>query len=176
MERKLLWILCVLSILTFTTSLFTTLFIYYNDNNHTKVNSNSIANKKTKYKKSMIVYEHGNHVDLRNVGIGFGNDYLLKIANDNSDDINYTIKWGNVINDWNSSDYQNFVYSINCDNGVVLDNQNMPFSNEDKDIVSSLVIGPNKEVSCRISIKYNGNYIEQSNNSFAADIGVLVNS
>ena len=52
----------------------------------------------------------------------------------------------------------------------------MPFSNEDKDIVSSLVIGPNKEVSCRISIKYNGNYIEQSNNSFAADIGVLVNS
>ena len=176
MERKLLWILCVLSIFTFTTSLFSTLLIYYNDSNHTKVNSSSVINKKTKHKKSMIVYENGNHVEIRNVNSEYDKNYLIRIVNDNSDEIRYTIKWTNVISDWNSSDYLNFTYYANCDNGVVIDRQIMPFSNEEKVIVPTLVVNSNKVVSCGININYNTNYIEQTSNSFSADIGVLVNS
>ncbi len=176
MERKLLGILCVLSILTFTTSLFSTLLIYFNDSNHTKVNSNSILNKNTRYKKSMIVYENGKHIEIRNVASEFEKDYSFKIVNDNSDEIVYNIKWGNVVSDWNSSDYQNFFYSVSCDNGITIDKQNMPFSNEEKSIVSSLLLNSNKVVSCSIKIQYSGNYIEQTNNSFTADVGVFVNS
>lgn len=176
MERKSLWILCVLSILTFTTSLFSTLLVYFNDNNHTKINSNSVINKKIKYKKSMIVYENGKHVDIKNVEADFEANYIVRIANDNSDEIFYTIKWNDVKSDWNLTDYQYFIYSINCDNGVVIENQNMPFTNEERDIIPSLVVGSNKTVSCGIKIKYNNNYIEQTDNEFSADIGVLVNS
>ena len=176
MERKLLWIICVLSIFTFTTSLFSSLLVYFNDNNHTKVNSNSIINKKTRYKKSMIVYENGYHIDIRNVGVDFERDYLIRIVNDNSDDINYVIKWYNVESDWNLTDYQNFIYSVNCDNGVLIENQHMPYSKEEKIIVSPLVVSSNKVVSCGIKVKYNSNYLEQTSNMFTADIGVLINS
>ena len=176
MERKLLWILCSLSIFTFTTSLFSTLLIYFNDNNHTKINSSTVINKKTKYKKSMIVYENGKHVDIKNVTADYEKNYIFRITNDNSDEISYTVKWINVKSDWNLTDYQYFVYSINCDNGVVIDNQNMPFTNEEKDIVPSLTVGSNRTISCGIKVKYNNNYIEQTINGYAADIGVLVNS
>ena len=174
MERKLLWILCVLSIFTFTTSLFSSLLIYFNDNNHTRVNSNSVTSKITKYKKSMIVYENGKHVDIRNIGAGFDANYLVSITNDNSDDISFQIKWDNVKNDWNPIDYQNFIYSVNCDNGAVIDNQSMPFSSEGKVILSPLVVSSNKTVSCGIRVRYNSNYLEQTSNVFTADIDVLV--
>ena len=176
MERKLLWILCVLSIFTFTTSLFSSLLIYFNDSNHTRVNSNSVISKKTKYMKSMIVYENGNRVDLRNIDANFERNYLVNITNDNSAVINYRLQWVGTYNDWNTTDYQNLLYSVNCDNGLALEYQTMPFSNEEKDIISSLRISSNKTVSCGIKIKYNGNYLEQTNNMFIADIGVFVNS
>ena len=82
MERKLLWVLCALSIFTFTTSLFSSLLIFFNDNNHTKVNANSVVNKKTRYKRSMIVFENGNRVDLRNIGSGFEKNYQFSVTND----------------------------------------------------------------------------------------------
>ena len=58
----------------------------------------------------------------------------------------------------------------------MIDRQIMPFSNEEKVIVPTLVVNSNKVVSCGININYNTNYIEQTSDSFSADIGVLVNS
>lgn len=175
MERKLLWVLCALSIFTFTTSLFSSLLIFFNDNNHTKVNANSVVNKKTRYKRSMIVFENGNRVDLRNIGSGFEKNYQFSVTNDNSDIIDYRIQWSGTYTDWNTSDYQFLLYALSCDNGVVLDNQNMPLTNEKKDVISSLKVNSNKTVVCDIKIKYKASYIEQTNNMFISDIDVFIN-
>ncbi len=176
MERKLLWILCIVSIMTFASSLFSSLLIYFNENNHTRVNSSNIINTKTKYKKSLIVYETGKSVSIKDVAGLFEKDYWVSITNDNSDDIIYQIMWKNVTSDWNTTDNVNFVYGVSCDNGVVIDNNVMPNTNEEKVIVGAIVVSANKSVACGIKVRYAGNYLEQSNNSFSADLDVLINS
>ena len=80
-----------------------------------------------------------------------------------------------MITDWNTSDYQFLLYALSCDNGVFLDNQNMPLTNEKKDVISSLKVNSNKTVVCDIKIKYKASYIEQTNNMFISDIDVFIN-
>lgn len=178
MDKKWLILFCSFSILTFFFSVITCSMIFFSDQAHTKINSEEVLASDKVYKSTSIIYNQSNEIRLSSLNPGDVKTYTFEITNNNSNAIKYAIKWQNVTSTWNvlsqgsATHPEEFVYSITCTDGSHIENQTMPDTNQDKNILKNLELKTNDTNSCSLSITFIKKNEDQSYNLYKSFGGI----
>ena len=185
MDKKWMILFSVFSVCTLVISAISCSLIILNEKTHTKINSETILAEKKEYKSTTIIYNQNNTLKLSELNPGDFRSYSFEVLNNNSNTITYSVVWQNVTSNWNavSEGYSNthpeeFVYSISCSDGSKIENQKMPYTGEDKEILKDLELRTNSSNSCTLNINFLHKDTDQSynlNKSFSGTYKVVVN-
>jgi hypothetical protein len=122
MDKKLVILVCFLSLLTLISSIICSSLVFFNEKARTEVNSNKVLASNDIYKSTSIIYNNDNTLNLSSLEPGFSLEHQFSIVNNNSNTIKYNIEWSDIISTWNTSENsipthpEEFVYSITCTN------------------------------------------------------------
>ena len=177
MAKKWMIILCLFSALTFICSLISSITIIVNENARTELNSKEVLASSNIYKSTSIIYNQSNELNLINLVPGQQIIHSFTITNNFSNSTIYSIKWYNVVSNWNESHPEELVYSLSCTNGEQLQETIMPTSNDNLTILEKLELKTNKTNTCTITITFKSTGLDQAynfNKSFKGTYKVIV--
>lgn len=183
MDKKVMLLISVFSLVTLISSIVCTSLIYFNEKDRTEINGNSVVASKSTYISTSIVYEDNNNLNISSLMPGNNITQSFSITNNNSNTIKYSIKWQNITSTWkDSSEFQiahpeEFVYHLNCTNGEVINNKQMPINNDDEYILRDLELKTNQVNTCTIRFEFVNREIDQSynfNKQFGGTYKVIV--
>ena len=151
MAKKWTIVLCFFSMLTFLTSLISTITVILNENARTELNSTEVLATNNTYKSTSITYDQPNELNLVNLMPGHTITNTFSITNEHSNTIKYSIKWYSVDSNWddvdpitNTSKPEEFKYTLVCSDGEKVENKTMPTNEEDMTIIKNLELKTNK--------------------------------
>ena len=177
MAKKWMIILCLFSVLTFICSLISSITIIVNENARTELNSKEVLASSNIYKSTSITYNQSNELNLINLVPGQQITQTFTITNNFSNSTIYSIKWYNVVSNWNEPHPEELVYSLSCTNGEQLQETVMPTTNDNLTILENLELKTNKSNTCTITITFKSTGLDQSynfNKSFKGTYKVIV--
>lgn len=172
MDKKLVILVCFLSVLTLISSIICSSLVYFNEKARTEVNSNKVLATNDIYKSTSIIYDNNNTLNLSGLTPGYSIEQKFSIVNNNSNTIKYNIEWSDIVSTWNTSDTgapthpEEFVYSITCSNGETTGEKQMPTSSKDKEILKDLELKTNKSNDCTIKVTFKSTGYDQSYNFY----------
>ena len=143
------WILiCIFSILTFTSSIITSVLLFNIENHRNEIKTNNLKGTKKIYQNTLITYYGDNDLHLTNLLPGNRIERSFSITNNNSESIEYNIAWENVSTSWDEGN-ENFIYTLTCDD-FTLTSITMPNSDN---IIKNGIINSNKTNNCILTIE-----------------------
>lgn len=171
MAKKWTIVLCFFSMLTFLTSLISTITVILNENARTELNSTEVLATNNTYKSISITYDQPNELNLVNLMPGHTLTNTFSITNEHSNTIKYSIKWYSVDSNWddvdpitNTSKPEEFKYTLVCSDGEKVENKTMPTNEEDMTIIKNLELKTNKTNTCTLSIQFTSTGLDQTYN------------
>lgn len=171
MAKKWTILLCFFSILTFITSLISTIIVIVNENARTELNSTEVLATNNTYKSTSITYDQPNELNLVNLVPGYTQTNTFTITNEHSNTIKYSVKWYNVNSNWdeinpitNTSKPDEFKYALICSNGEKIEEKIMPTNEDDMTIIKDLELKTNKTNTCTLTIQFISTGLDQSYN------------
>ena len=149
MGKKWMILICFFSILTFISSVITTIILFRIEHNRDEIKTTSLKATTKNYQKNSITYYGDNNISLVDLLPGAKIEKSFSIANINSDTLKYTIKWHNVVSNWNFEN-ENFIYTLNCDDFEKIIKK-MPTNPEE--IITEQEIKSNSQNNCVLTIE-----------------------
>lgn len=183
MDKKLVILVSLFSVLTLISSIISSSLIFYNEQARTEANSEKVLASENIYKSTSINYNANNTLSLSGIYPGYTLEQTFSITNNNSNTIIYNIEWTNVVSTWNTSldgqapHPEEFLYSINCSSGEKKENIKMPIDNENGIILENLELKTNKSNDCTIKVHFTNTGQDQSynyNKSFKGTYKVVI--
>jgi len=169
MGKNSMIIIISFSVLTFISSIITTLVIINNENARTELNSNKVLAANHTYISSSITYKESNSFTIENLNPGDSVTKTFTITNNNSKETKYNIYWSNIESNWGIANMygiihpEEFQYSLFCSNGEKTELKQVPTSGNE-DIYTELTIGTNKTNTCTLTITFEKKEADQSYN------------
>ena len=183
MAKKWMIVLCFFSVLTFICSLISSVTIIINENARTELNSTEVLASNNTYKVASVNYETSNELNLVNLEPGFQKVNTFTITNNHSNSVFYSIKWYNVVSNWNQPSPgaiphpEELIYTLSCTNGEQVIDKTMPIDSDDLTIYENMELKTNKSNTCTITIKFKSTGLDQSynlNKSFKGTYKVII--
>ncbi len=177
MNKRLLILTCVFSVLTFISSLMCSLLVYFNERERTNINGQEVLASNNVYKSSSIIYNQNNQIKIENPTPGYSTTYSFSITNNNADLLKYNVEWDNVSSTWevpNETLIPNpseFTYYIECSNGTKVDKKKMPTNSDEYIIMKDLEVKAKDTISCSMKIEFVKKDIDQTYNLNKSFVG-----
>lgn len=177
MNKKWMILTCFFSILTLISSIICTCLVFYNEKARTDINSNKVLASNYIYKSTLITYNQNNKLNIIGISPGYSLEQHFSITNNNSDTIKYDIVWQNINSNWLESpnNDEDFLYTLSCSDGQVIEKQKMPVKNSS--IIKNQELKTNKINECTIKIEFlnkGNNQFYSPNNSYNGEYKVII--
>lgn len=172
MDKKLVILVCFLSVLTLISSIICSSLVFFNEKARTEVNSNKVLVTNNIYKSTSIIYDSNNTLSLSGLNPGYTVEQKFSITNNNSNTIKYNLEWSDIVSTWHTSDTgaqshpEEFIYSVTCSNGESTGEKQMPTSTEENIILKDLELKTNKSNDCTIKVTFKVTGYDQSYNLY----------
>ena len=165
MGKKWMILICFFCVLTFISSITTTILLFNIENHHDEIKTTGIKGSNKNYQNTFITFNGENNIKIDNIFPGNRIEKSFSITNNNSDSIRYGISWQNITTSL-TEENENFYYLLKCDDlstPIIA----MPISNAT--IANNLELKGNHTNNCTITIEV-GNDMPLDNNFNASYI------